>query len=135
MKAGAEKEWYRLITRGMGIIVCAASALLFVYLAKIAITHGMDLGLAGFFLVPIVTFLVGCVFIRISVWKVITLGYKDFNGTVNYNKGKDIYFGRIENIDELIAYEGKTTGEIEAAFREAVDYYIEKNGGNESRES
>lgn len=57
---------YYLVTRGTGIVVCAASLALFLYLLRILTVHGPDLTLAGFFLVPVITFVIGLLLIKLS---------------------------------------------------------------------
>jgi predicted HicB family RNase H-like nuclease len=53
------------------------------------------------------------------------LKYKNFIGSVNYSPEDDILFGKIEEIDDLISFEGKNVEQIKSAFYEAVDDYIE----------
>ncbi len=45
-----KRDWYFIITMGMGLLVCAASLALLVYLLRLVVIHGMDLTLAMFFL-------------------------------------------------------------------------------------
>lgn len=72
-----DRAWYSLITKGMGITVCTASLALFVYLFTILAVHGPDLTLAGFFLVPVITFTAGCLCIKISALETIEPGEKE----------------------------------------------------------
>lgn len=60
------KNWYYIITMGMGIFVCVAAAALFAYLARLVFRHGMDLTLGLFLCVPLLTFGAGLFFIYIS---------------------------------------------------------------------
>jgi predicted HicB family RNase H-like nuclease len=53
------------------------------------------------------------------------LKYKDFLATVHYSADDDIFFGKIEGINDLVTFEGSTTKELRNAFKEAVDDYIE----------
>ncbi len=50
--------------------------------------------------------------------------YKNYIGTVNYDDGAEILFGKIKNIDDLITYEGRNVEELKKAFNEAVEDYI-----------
>ena len=50
--------------------------------------------------------------------------YKEFLGSVHYAEADDCFFGRIEGIDDLVTFEGRTTAELRMAFREAVDDYL-----------
>ena len=52
------------------------------------------------------------------------LQYKDFIGSVHFNSADEIFFGKIEGIDDLVSFEGTTVTEIKEAFEEAVNDYI-----------
>jgi predicted HicB family RNase H-like nuclease len=52
------------------------------------------------------------------------LQYKDFIGSVHFSAQDDVFFGKIEGINDLITFEGTTVEEINNAFLEAVDDYI-----------
>ena len=53
------------------------------------------------------------------------LQYKDFIGSVHFSAQDGVLFGKIEGINDLITFEGTTVEEINNAFREAVDDYID----------
>ena len=53
------------------------------------------------------------------------LKYKDFIGSVNFSSDDDIFFGKIEDIDDLVTFEGDNVKEIKKSFQEAVNDYIE----------
>lgn len=53
------------------------------------------------------------------------LKYKDFTGNVQFNTEDSVFHGRIEFITDLITFEGTSVRELEDAFKEAVDDYIE----------
>jgi predicted HicB family RNase H-like nuclease len=53
------------------------------------------------------------------------LQYKDFLGSVHFSAQDEVFFGKIEGINDLITFEGTTVEEINHAFREAVDDYID----------
>jgi predicted HicB family RNase H-like nuclease len=53
------------------------------------------------------------------------LQYKDFIGSVHFSTEDEVFFGRIEGIDDLITFEGTTVKEIKKSFIEAVEDYIE----------
>ncbi len=53
------------------------------------------------------------------------LEYKKFYGSVNYSAEDDVFYGKIEDINDLISYEGESVDEIKHAFYDAVDDYIE----------
>ena len=52
------------------------------------------------------------------------LKYKDFIGSVHFNADDEIFFGKIEGINDLISFEGESVKELLSSFREAVDDYI-----------
>jgi predicted HicB family RNase H-like nuclease len=51
--------------------------------------------------------------------------YKGFIGTVHYNSEDEIFFGKIEEIEDLISFEGKTVPALQKSFKEAVEDYLE----------
>ncbi len=51
--------------------------------------------------------------------------YKGYKGTSEYSAEDGCYHGQIAYIPDLITYEGESPEELEQAFRETVDYYIE----------
>ena len=59
------------------------------------------------------------------------LVYKDFMGSVHFSADDEVFFGKIEGIEDLVSFEGKSVKEIKKAFEEAVDDYIELCKGNE----
>ena len=55
------------------------------------------------------------------------LKYKGFIGSVDFSEEDKVFFGKIENIDGLVNYEGNNLTEVEKAFHETVDDYLEIN--------
>ncbi|HEY9053478.1 MAG TPA: type II toxin-antitoxin system HicB family antitoxin [Rectinemataceae bacterium] len=53
------------------------------------------------------------------------LVYKGFLGSVHFNAQDEVFYGRIEGIDDLISFEGRSVDELKAAFHEAVSDYAE----------
>jgi predicted HicB family RNase H-like nuclease len=53
------------------------------------------------------------------------LTYKEFIGSVHFSAEDKTFYGRIEGIDDLVTFEGKTVDILIKAFHEAVDDYIE----------
>lgn len=51
--------------------------------------------------------------------------YKEFVGSVHYSTDDDVFFGKIEGIDDSISFEGRSVEELKLAFHEAVEDYIE----------
>lgn len=53
------------------------------------------------------------------------LTYKDFFATVHFSAEDDIFYGKIEGINDLITFEGENVSELRQAFYEAVDDYLQ----------
>ncbi len=53
------------------------------------------------------------------------LEYKEFTGSVQYNAEDRVLHGKIEFITDLVTFEAASVSELETAFREAVDDYLE----------
>jgi predicted HicB family RNase H-like nuclease len=53
------------------------------------------------------------------------LQYKEFFGSVHFSSDDTIFFGKIEGINDLVTFEGKTVEEIKKSFKEAIDDYLE----------
>jgi predicted HicB family RNase H-like nuclease len=60
--------------------------------------------------------------------------YKDFIGSVRYSAVDDIFYGKLEGIEDLIVFEGDSVKELNSAFNRAVDEYQEKVKKLENRE-
>jgi predicted HicB family RNase H-like nuclease len=54
-----------------------------------------------------------------------TFQHKDFQGSVEYDSTDNIYFGCIQNVDDLVTYEAESKTALKQAFIEAVEDYIE----------
>jgi predicted HicB family RNase H-like nuclease len=53
------------------------------------------------------------------------LKYKDFIGSVHFNADDDVFYWKIEGIDSLISFEGKSVTELKETFEQAVDDYLD----------
>ena len=53
------------------------------------------------------------------------LTYKEFVGSVHFSTDDEIFFGKIEGIDDLVTFEGTSVAELKKSFKESVDDYIE----------
>ncbi len=51
--------------------------------------------------------------------------YKDYMGSVHFNAEDETFYGKIEGIDDLITFEGKSVEELKQAFQEAVEDYLD----------
>lgn len=54
-----------------------------------------------------------------------TLRYNDFEGTVEFDADDRRLHGRVLGITDILGYHGDSIEQLEAAFREAVDGYLE----------
>lgn len=52
------------------------------------------------------------------------LTHKGFTGSYEVSLEDECLFGRILFIDDIVTYEGQTTGELVSSFRSAVDRYL-----------
>lgn len=50
--------------------------------------------------------------------------YKDHLGSVRFSAEDRVFYGKIEGIDDLVTYEGRSVDELISAFEEAVEDYI-----------
>ncbi|MBO9731875.1 MAG: type II toxin-antitoxin system HicB family antitoxin [Chitinophaga sp.] len=53
------------------------------------------------------------------------LQYKGFLGSVHFSAEDDVFFGKIEEIDDLISFEASTVKDLHISFEEAVEDYLE----------
>ena len=54
-----------------------------------------------------------------------TMSYKGYNARVEYDDDDGIFVGRLAGIRDSVGFHAETVAELKAAFREAVDDYIE----------
>jgi predicted HicB family RNase H-like nuclease len=50
--------------------------------------------------------------------------YKSYIGSVHFEADDEIFFGKIEAINDLIMFEGQSVQEPKKAFHDAVDDYL-----------
>jgi predicted HicB family RNase H-like nuclease len=50
--------------------------------------------------------------------------YKEFLGTVNFDSKDNVFYGKVEGINSLVTFEGKSVDELILAFETSVDDYI-----------
>ena len=53
------------------------------------------------------------------------LKYKEFIGSVHFSSEDEVFFGKIEGINDLVTFEGETVKKIKKAFKDAVEDYLE----------
>jgi len=51
--------------------------------------------------------------------------YKEYIGLVRYSAEDEVFHGKIDAINDLIIFEGKSVQALKKAFHEAVDDYLE----------
>ena len=53
------------------------------------------------------------------------LKYKEFIGSVHFSAEDEVFYGKVEGINDLVTFEGNTVNKLKSAFKEAVNDYIE----------
>ena len=53
------------------------------------------------------------------------LKYKNFIGSVHFHADDELFYGRIEGVNDLVTFEGESVKELKKAFEEAVEDYLE----------
>ncbi len=53
------------------------------------------------------------------------LSYKNYNGTVEYSKEDRCLYGKVLGIKSLLSYEGNSVKELEEAFQNTIDEYLQ----------
>jgi predicted HicB family RNase H-like nuclease len=54
--------------------------------------------------------------------------YNGYTGIVEYSGADRVFFGKVFGINDLITFEGDSVKQLEKAFRDAVDDYVETCG-------
>ena len=52
------------------------------------------------------------------------LSYKGFIGSVHFSAEDEVFFGKIEGINDLVTFEGNSVKELTSAFHYVVDEHI-----------
>ena len=50
--------------------------------------------------------------------------YRQYHGSISFDEENQLYFGRIDGIQDLVLFDGNNINEIKQAFKESVDEYI-----------
>ena len=53
------------------------------------------------------------------------LKYKEYLGSVHYSAEDEVFYGKLESIEDHISFEGDSVDDLQQAFRDAVDDYLE----------
>ena len=51
--------------------------------------------------------------------------YKEYLATVHYSAEDEVFYGKIEGVEDLISFEGRDVKELKEAFEDAVEDYVE----------
>lgn len=51
--------------------------------------------------------------------------YKEYYATINYEEETSTFYGKIEDIDDLVSFEGTTVEELKKSFKYMVEEYLE----------
>lgn len=54
-----------------------------------------------------------------------TMKYQEYIGSVHFSAEDEIFYGKIEGINDLVSFEGTSASELKSAFEEAVMDYLE----------
>lgn len=52
------------------------------------------------------------------------LAYRGYRGTLNFSEELQCFYGKIDDINLLVCYEGDTRTSLQEAFERAVDDYL-----------
>ncbi len=47
--------------------------------------------------------------------------FKDYIGSVHYSTDDEVFFGKIEGINDSVSFEGSNVSELKEAFKDAVE--------------
>ena len=50
--------------------------------------------------------------------------YKEFLASIHYSAEDEVFYGKLEGIDDSITFEGDSVEELKSSFEEAVEDYI-----------
>ena len=52
------------------------------------------------------------------------LEYKGYTGCVEFDSEKDIFHGEVENLRDVITFQGSSVAELRQAFQDSIDNYL-----------
>jgi len=52
------------------------------------------------------------------------LEHRGYFGTVQFSENDKVFFGKIQGIDDLVLFEGKSVTDLEKSFVESVEDYL-----------
>ncbi len=65
------------------------------------------------------------------------LTYKEYMGSVHYCAEDEIFYGKLEGIEDLVSFEAKSVDALKVAFEESVEDYLDicKRNGKDAEKS
>lgn len=51
--------------------------------------------------------------------------YKEYLTTVHYSTEDEVFYGKLEGVEDMVSFEGRDVQELKNAFSEAVEDYTE----------
>ena len=51
--------------------------------------------------------------------------YKNYIARIEFDEGDRIFVGRLAGIDDIVSFHGSNVDDLETAFHESVDHYLE----------
>jgi predicted HicB family RNase H-like nuclease len=54
-----------------------------------------------------------------------SLKYQDYTASIQYSTEDEVFFGKVIGITDLITFEGTSVLELKAAFKEAIEDYLQ----------
>lgn len=53
------------------------------------------------------------------------LQYKNYYASINFSADDEVFYGKLLGINDLVSFEGSSVKELKAAFKEAVEDYLD----------
>ena len=53
------------------------------------------------------------------------LQYKNYIAPIHFSSTDEVFYGKVAGIDDLVSFEGVSVEDLENAFHEAIEDYIE----------
>lgn len=59
-----------------------------------------------------------------------SMEYKGFTGSIGFSQTDDVFFGKVNNVRDMVSYEAKELDDLEHSFREAIDDWLQVKEAN-----
>lgn len=53
-----------------------------------------------------------------------TLKYKEYSGSVSFSAEDEVFYGKVQGLNDLLTFEGESVKELKKSFQETVDDYL-----------